>query len=98
MNWFGRTSLLVIFLFSVGACTSGPHTPATVEQQHAGNGDCEKKLQTVGSAGAAKPTQSGVGDSIDHDGPCGGPSAAEQLQRRGRIEQHRFGLDYMDEG
>jgi len=98
MNWFGRTSLLVIFLFSVGGCTSGPHTPAPVEQQHAGNGDCQNKLQAGGSAGAARPTQSGAGDSIDHDGPCGGPSAAKQLQQRGRIDQHRFGLDYMDEG
>lgn len=95
MNWFGRTSLVVIFLFSVGGCTSGPRTPATGEQQHAGNDACQKKLQ---SADAARPTQSGAVDSSDHDGPCGGPSAAEQLQQRGRIDQHRFGLDYMDEG
>lgn len=98
MNRFGLTTVLVIFLFSFGGCTSGAYNMATLDQQGAGDGYCHKKLQPVGSTDPARVGQSDSGDYIDYYGPCDGPSTREQVRKQRRFEQFRFGRDYMDEG
>src|SRR6266542_4995441 len=97
MKRFRLMSSLIIFLVSFVGCTTGTYNVTTFDKQQVGSGYCHKKLQPVGPSDLARPTQ-GAGDYIDYYGPCDGPSTAEQIQAQKRVEQFRFGREYMDEG
>jgi hypothetical protein len=81
----------------LGGCSSGAYNMGTLDSRTADLDYCHRVIEPIGPSDPGRPAQDNSGDYISYSGPCEGPSREEMIRDQRRLEQFRFGRDYIDQ-